>query len=105
MKDTDRYMYAAFPSHKVPEQRTTGICRSLAPAGKLTHGVLSWNICHKSTRPFMTLICELPTLAGAMLQSFGSLMSTDSQRGRCCLADRFVSFIASAELMLCKETL
>ena len=61
MKDTDRYMYAAFPSHKVPEQRTSDTHMSLAPAGKLIRGVLSCNIRRINTRQLMTLIYELPT--------------------------------------------
>ena len=61
MKDTDRYMYAAFPSHKVPEQRTLDICRSLAALGKLICGMLSRHICHRCARHCMTLIRRLPT--------------------------------------------
>ena len=70
MKETDRYMYAAFPSHKVPVQRMSDTCRSLAPAGKLIHGVLSCNICHILNLQIMTLIHRLPTRHwGTIMQS------------------------------------
>lgn len=93
-------MYAAFPSHKVPVQRTSDTCRSLAPAGKLIHGVLSCNICHTLNLQIMTLIHRLPTRHQGLLCSLtGSVTSADSQRGDCHLADECLRFIALLGLL------